>query len=189
VAGLAGVLLALAPLPEQHSGSLCPSRVIDGMAYLFGELRRRGVHRVGAAYVVAAFALLQGADIVLPALGFPPAAMTLIVVLAIAGLPLAAALAWTFDLTSRGIERTPATSPSTTRGQVTRPGRSRGCGARSSSHPPRSSWSSTPAPTTPSATTGASGPACRRSSARSDAGWSRRARRGTRFLDPCRCPV
>jgi TolB-like protein len=73
---------------------------------LFDELRRRRVYRVSGAYVIAAFALLQGADIVLPALGAPPAVMRVVVVLAIAGLPLAAALAWIFDVTPRGIERT-----------------------------------------------------------------------------------
>jgi TolB-like protein len=76
---------------------------------LLNELRRRGVYRICAAYVIAAFALLQGADIVLPALGVSPAVMTVSVVLAIAGLPVAAVLAWTFDVTPRGIER--STSP------------------------------------------------------------------------------
>jgi adenylate cyclase len=73
---------------------------------LLVELRRRGVYRACAAYVIAAFALLQGADIVLPSLGFPPFAMTIVVVLAIVGLPVTAALAWVFDVTPRGLERT-----------------------------------------------------------------------------------
>jgi TolB-like protein/Flp pilus assembly protein TadD len=73
---------------------------------LFDELRRRRVYRVSAAYVIVAFALLQGADIVLPALGAPAWVLRLVVVLAIAGLPVAATLAWVFEITPRGIERT-----------------------------------------------------------------------------------
>jgi adenylate cyclase len=90
------------------------------LARLLGELRRRGVYRASAAYVIAAFALLQGADIVLPALGFSPAVMTGVVVLAILGLPAAATLAWIFDLTPQGLERTeppaPGAGPAVTRG-------------------------------------------------------------------------
>jgi adenylate cyclase len=77
---------------------------------LFEELRRRRVYRVAAGYVIAAFALLQAADIVLPALDFPAWTMRLVVLLAIAGLPVAVILAWIFDVTPRGIERT-ATDP------------------------------------------------------------------------------
>lgn len=73
---------------------------------LFDELRRRRVYRVSAAYAIVAFALLQGADIVLPALGAPAWVLRLVVVLAIAGLPVAATLAWVFEITPRGIERT-----------------------------------------------------------------------------------
>jgi adenylate cyclase len=75
---------------------------------LFKELRRRRVYRVSAAYVIVAFALLQGADIVLPALGAPEWALRLVVVLGIVGLPIAATLAWLFEITPQGIERTPS---------------------------------------------------------------------------------
>jgi TolB-like protein len=74
--------------------------------HLLDELRRRRVYRVSAAYVIGAFALLQGADIVLPALGAPPWVLSVLVVLAIGALPLAAVMAWLFDVTPRGIERT-----------------------------------------------------------------------------------
>jgi TolB-like protein len=73
---------------------------------LFDELRRRRVYRASAAYVIVAFAVLQGADIVLPALGVGAWALRLVVVLAILGLPAVAALAWIFDITPGGIERT-----------------------------------------------------------------------------------
>jgi TolB-like protein len=73
---------------------------------LFDELRRRRVYRVSAGYVLIAFALLQGADIVLPALGAPDWTLRLVVVLAILGLPLAATLAWIYEVTPQGLERT-----------------------------------------------------------------------------------
>jgi adenylate cyclase len=73
---------------------------------LFDELKRRRVYRVSAAYVLVAFALLQGADIVLPALGAPGWALRLVVVVAILGVPIAATLAWLFEITPQGIERT-----------------------------------------------------------------------------------
>jgi adenylate cyclase len=73
---------------------------------LFGELRRRRVYRVSAGYVIIAFALLQGADIVLPALGAPDWTLRLVVVLAILGLPIAATLAWVYEITPQGLERT-----------------------------------------------------------------------------------
>jgi adenylate cyclase len=75
---------------------------------LFNELKRRRVYRVSAAYVIVAFALLQGADIVLPVLGAPEWALRLVVVAAILGVPVAATLAWLFEVTPQGIERTPS---------------------------------------------------------------------------------
>ncbi|HEX6590344.1 MAG TPA: tetratricopeptide repeat protein, partial [Longimicrobiales bacterium] len=76
---------------------------------LLDELRRRHVFRVTAAYVVVAFALLQGADVVTPALPLPPWTMTLLVVLALLGLPLTIVLSWVFDLGPRGVETTAPT--------------------------------------------------------------------------------
>jgi adenylate cyclase len=72
------------------------------------ELKRRRVVRVAVIYIVAAFGALQGADVLVPALYLPDRTMTLLVILAIAGLPLALAAAWVFDLAPGGIERTPA---------------------------------------------------------------------------------
>jgi formylglycine-generating enzyme required for sulfatase activity/dienelactone hydrolase len=71
------------------------------MSYLssfISELKRRSVVRVGIVYATVAFAALEGADILLPALGLPTRIMTVLAVLAIAGLPLALGLAWVFEL-------------------------------------------------------------------------------------------
>lgn len=72
------------------------------------ELKRRKVYRVAVAYLVVGFAVLEGADIVFPRLGLPPWSVTLVIALAGVGFPLALVLAWAFDLTPGGVERTPA---------------------------------------------------------------------------------
>ncbi|MBS3745318.1 MAG: tetratricopeptide repeat protein [Wenzhouxiangellaceae bacterium] len=76
-----------------------------------GELRRRHVFRTVAVYAIAAWGVLEVADIVLPALLFPSWAMTLLVVIAIIGFPLTAVLAWIYDMTSEGVVRTAESAP------------------------------------------------------------------------------
>jgi adenylate cyclase len=78
---------------------------------LLSELKRRRVFRVVGIYVVAVFAALQGADILVPALHLPESTMTLLVVLAIVGFPVAVGLAWAFDVTPSGVQRTPGPAP------------------------------------------------------------------------------
>ena len=70
------------------------------------ELKRRHVVKVGAAYAAAAFVVLQLAEIVIPALGLPEWALTLVVVLSAVGFPVAILLSWAFDLTPEGVRRT-----------------------------------------------------------------------------------
>ncbi len=69
------------------------------------ELKRRNVFRVGIAYVVVAWLVLQVADVVFDAIGSPDWVMkTLLVILAI-GLVFAIIFAWAFELTPEGIKR------------------------------------------------------------------------------------
>ncbi len=72
----------------------------------FAELRRRKVFRVAAVYLVAAWLAIQVADAVFEPLGLPAWSMKLVILLAALGFPLACALAWAFDVTPLGIERT-----------------------------------------------------------------------------------
>ena len=72
----------------------------------FAELKRRKVFRSAALYGAGAFAVLQVADIVFPAVGLPDSAITWLVVVCVLGLPVAVVLAWTFDLTVEGMRRT-----------------------------------------------------------------------------------
>jgi predicted ATPase/Tfp pilus assembly protein PilF len=65
---------------------------------LFNELKRRKVVRVGLAYGVLSAGAIQVADPVLAAVGLPPETMTLVLVLIVAGFPLALFLSWAYEL-------------------------------------------------------------------------------------------
>jgi len=92
-----------APPPEP--GTAPPDRDSSGPD-LFTELKRRKVYRVGAAYLAVVFALLQGADLVFPALGLGPRAFNAVVLASLLAFPLVVVLAWMFDITDGGIRRT-----------------------------------------------------------------------------------
>ena len=76
------------------------------LARLVAEVARRRVARTIIGYSVAAFGLLQGLDIIVSRLGLPALWMKVAVVAAVAGFPVAAVLAWIFDLTPQGVVRT-----------------------------------------------------------------------------------
>jgi TolB-like protein/Tfp pilus assembly protein PilF len=73
---------------------------------LLGELKRRKVFRVLVVYTVVGWLVVQVTSVVAPALHLPPWTVTLLVVLVLAGLPLAVVLAWAFELTPDGVRRT-----------------------------------------------------------------------------------
>jgi adenylate cyclase len=73
----------------------------------FAELKRRKVFRVAAVYLVGAWLLVQVAGTTFEPMGLPPWTLKLVITLAALGFPLACALAWAFDVTAKGIERTP----------------------------------------------------------------------------------
>jgi len=77
-----------------------------GYQRFLAELRRRRVFRAVALYGAGAFAVLQLADIVFPAIGFSESAITWLVVATVVGLPIAMFFAWTFEWTSEGMQRT-----------------------------------------------------------------------------------
>ena len=76
-----------------------------------GELQRRKVIRVAVAYGVVAWVVVQVAETVFEPLQLPPWALTLVVVLAILGFPVALALAWAFEATPGGLRRDAAAPP------------------------------------------------------------------------------
>ncbi|NGX15841.1 hypothetical protein [Wenzhouxiangella sp. XN24] len=75
---------------------------------LFAELKRRKVVRVAVVYAATAFAVLQGADIMLPRMGVPDWGMNLVVALIVLGFPIALVLGWALELTPDGLKRTEA---------------------------------------------------------------------------------
>ncbi len=77
----------------------------------FAELRRRKVFRVVVVYLVVAWLLVQVADAIFEPMGLPPWTLKLVITLVALGFPLACALAWAFDVTATGIERTPDADP------------------------------------------------------------------------------
>lgn len=81
------------------------------MGGLISELRRRNVFRVGAAYGVVAWLLVEVSDTVFPRLGLPDWTVTLVIVLLILGFPLALFLAWAYELTPAGIRKTAEVHP------------------------------------------------------------------------------
>ena len=71
----------------------------------FKELKRRNVYRVGLAYVIISWLVLQVVDVVVPILELQPWVSKLLFVMLAAGLPVALILAWAFELTPEGIRR------------------------------------------------------------------------------------
>ncbi len=71
----------------------------------FAELKRRNVVRVGIAYVIAAWLLLQLTDVLVELLGLPDTAGKLVVLLLIIGFVPALIFAWAFEMTPDGIKR------------------------------------------------------------------------------------
>lgn len=63
------------------------------VSQLTGELKRRHVFRVAIAYGIVAWFILEIGSIVFPALLLPDWTLTLLVVLAVLGLPIAIVLA------------------------------------------------------------------------------------------------
>ncbi|MGI9626351.1 MAG: hypothetical protein ACR2QM_05910 [Longimicrobiales bacterium] len=77
-----------------------------GIGDFWTELRRRRVVRAMGVYVAAAFIALQVGEIILPAFNTPDWALQTLVVLAVLGLPIVLAVAWVYDVTPAGVERT-----------------------------------------------------------------------------------
>jgi hypothetical protein len=75
------------------------------MASVWGELKRRNVVRVGIAYAIVAWLLLQVADVVLDNIGAPAWVFQVILLLLVIGFPVAIIFAWAFELTPEGIKK------------------------------------------------------------------------------------
>jgi TolB-like protein/Tfp pilus assembly protein PilF len=77
----------------------------------FAELKRRNVYRAAVAYAAVAWLVLQIATQTLPFFGTPAWTVRLIIVVLLAGFPLAMIWAWVFEWTPKGIVRTDEVPP------------------------------------------------------------------------------
>jgi len=71
----------------------------------FAELKRRNVYKVAVAYAVVAWLLVQIATQVFPFFEIPNWAVRLVVLVLIAGFPVALVFSWAFEITPEGIVR------------------------------------------------------------------------------------
>jgi len=76
------------------------------------ELKRRNVFRVGIAYAVISWLLLQVTDVVVPILELPEWVAKLVLLLLLLGLPLVLFFAWAYELTPEGLKRDNEVDPS-----------------------------------------------------------------------------
>ncbi len=70
---------------------------------LMSELKRRNVFKVGAAYLVVAWLVVQAASIAFPTFEAPPWALRVFIFVLLLGFPLALVIAWSLQLTPEGV--------------------------------------------------------------------------------------
>jgi TolB-like protein/Flp pilus assembly protein TadD len=79
--------------------------------WLSRELKRREVYPVIVAYAIVGWILLQIGEVTFGPLGLPEWVMTALIIVVIAGFPVALVLAWMYDITPLGIRRDRIPSP------------------------------------------------------------------------------
>ena len=72
---------------------------------LLGEMKRRNVFRIGMAYIVASWVIIQIGEIIATNYGAPPWVMGVVITFVIAGLPVVLFLTWTFAWTTDGLRK------------------------------------------------------------------------------------
>lgn len=72
---------------------------------IFQELKRRNVFRVGAAYIVVAWLIIQVAETIFPLFGFDETPARIVVIVLAVGFIPALILAWVFELTPEGLKK------------------------------------------------------------------------------------
>jgi TolB-like protein/thioredoxin-like negative regulator of GroEL len=75
----------------------------------FSELKRRNVIRVGIAYAVTGWVLVEVLSVLLPAFNAPDWVMRAVILLLVGGLPVVLLVAWFFELTPEGIKKEDST--------------------------------------------------------------------------------
>lgn len=93
-----------------------------GFVHFLEELKRRRIVRAALVYGAVAWAVVEAADVFVPALRLPDAIVTAVAVVVLLGFPLAMAVAWVFDVTPEGVRRT-SSSPDAARSHSATSGR------------------------------------------------------------------
>jgi hypothetical protein len=83
---------------------------------LLWQLKRRQVYNAAATYAAGGFIVLQGAELLLPALPVPGWSYTALAGAVIAGFPVALMLGWIYDISATGLKRTDASRGADRRG-------------------------------------------------------------------------
>lgn len=84
--------------------------LVKSIGSLLRELGRRKVYRVAVTYIVIVAGGLELVDLVIPSSRLPEWSNALFLALALFAFPLVMYLAWTFDVTAKGLQRTPGQS-------------------------------------------------------------------------------
>jgi serine/threonine-protein kinase len=74
------------------------------MPSFFTELRRRNVFKVGAAYAIVAWLLIEVSSVLLPTFNAPEWIMQVFTLFVLLGFPLALLLSWAYEMTPEGIK-------------------------------------------------------------------------------------
>ena len=101
--------------PDEVAGGNepAPRKTFGGrLQHFVTELRRRSVLKVGGAYLLGMWIMLQVAEVTFEPLHFPQWWMTALTILAVLGLPIVVALAWSYEITPSGIVLDPGDGPS-----------------------------------------------------------------------------
>jgi len=81
------------------------------MSHFFTELKRRNVFRVGAAYIVVAWLIIQVTETIFPLFGFGDGPARLVVIVLVIGFVPVLILSWVFELTPEGLRRDSEVDP------------------------------------------------------------------------------
>ena len=73
---------------------------------LLSEIRKRHVIQVAGVYSLVGWFIIQLIDVLNDPLNLPIWLDTVVIILLVAGIPVAVVLAWLYDITASGIERT-----------------------------------------------------------------------------------
>jgi hypothetical protein len=72
---------------------------------IFNELKQRNVFKVGIAYMIVAWIIIQTADVLAPQLNLPEWTPRMITFIVMLGFPVALVMAWALELTPQGVKK------------------------------------------------------------------------------------